>query len=131
MGRLTTSLVSTHDPDKFITICFYIGPPDNSIIMKDSRDSDVVRRNRKYEISPQAFFRDSCSEFVDLTIVKDNNFREATPMPAPVALKSMLKYDIDILIDLTAHTTGGRLEISGSQPARIVANYLGYPGQYF
>jgi predicted O-linked N-acetylglucosamine transferase (SPINDLY family) len=36
--------------------------------------------------------------------------------------------DIDILIDLTAHTYHGRIGIGSRRPAKLVANYLGYPG---
>lgn len=43
------------------------------------------------------------------------------------AAKRIYEDNIDILIDLTAYTAGGRAEIMALHPAPIQANYLGYP----
>ena len=36
--------------------------------------------------------------------------------------------EIDIMIDLTGHTSGSRLEILASRPAPVQLHYIGYPG---
>lgn len=36
--------------------------------------------------------------------------------------------DIDVLIDVAGHTTGGRFAITAQRPARLQALYLGFPG---
>lgn len=43
------------------------------------------------------------------------------------AAKRIYEDQIDILVDLTAYTAGGRAEIMALHPAPIQANYLGYP----
>lgn len=37
------------------------------------------------------------------------------------------KDEIDVLIDLSGHTSGGRLDVVAQQPARVILNWLGYP----
>lgn len=41
---------------------------------------------------------------------------------------SIKKLDLDIIIDLTAHTYKGRISIAALKPSSIVVNYLGFPG---
>lgn len=36
--------------------------------------------------------------------------------------------DLHILVDLTAHTYNGRIELAASKPSAFVVNYLGFPG---
>jgi predicted O-linked N-acetylglucosamine transferase (SPINDLY family) len=36
--------------------------------------------------------------------------------------------EVDILVDLAGHTVGGRPRVLAARPARVQANYLGYPG---
>ena len=132
MGRLTTSLVSTHNTSIFTVVCFYFGSPDESWASSLDPTSNLLgNRYSKYESSPQGFVRQSCSEFVDLSIIDPNKVEEASPMPDAEALALLKSYNLDILVDLTAHTTGGRIGLSGSHPAGIVVNYLGYPGDSF
>ena len=56
-------------------------------------------------------------EFID---VKDKNDREVA--------ERIVARGADILVDLNAHTRGGRLGISALRPAPVVVSYLGYPG---
>jgi predicted O-linked N-acetylglucosamine transferase (SPINDLY family) len=44
------------------------------------------------------------------------------------AVKRIQKDEIDILIDLTGYTKGGRTDIFQYRPAPIQINYIGYPG---
>jgi predicted O-linked N-acetylglucosamine transferase (SPINDLY family) len=41
---------------------------------------------------------------------------------------SINQLDLDIIIDLTAHTYKGRMSIAALKPSSIVVNYLGFPG---
>lgn len=42
-------------------------------------------------------------------------------------LKMMHEDEIDILVDLSGHTNGGRLPLLARRPAPVLVNYLGYP----
>jgi len=44
------------------------------------------------------------------------------------ATEQLNSLNINILIDLMAHTKGARLALAASKPAHLVVNYLGYPG---
>ena len=131
MGRLTSALVSTHDPERFFIACFYFGDPDESWYSQPRVHKASKSRNltyRAYSQSPQLFARERCTVFVDLTVVRDNNIKQSAPLPDSDMLALLESYELDILVDLTAHTTGGRIDVSAMllQPLKI--NYLGYPG---
>lgn len=126
MGRLTTALVGTHNKSTFSVFCFYIGPPDSSWLHSRKRNFGLTFS--KYDTSPQGYFRESCTEFVDLSVVKHDRFEDWSPMADVDALALLRSYELDLLVDLTAHTTGGRMDVSAVHPAGITLNYLGYPG---
>ena len=44
---------------------------------------------------------------------------------AALAIRAL---DVDVLLDIAGHTTGGRFGIVAQRPARVQAGYLGYPG---
>lgn len=128
MGRLTTSLISSHDTTRFTVLCFYFGPPDSTNMDNMPSSASSEGENGKNNVSPQIFFRQRCTEFIYLSVVHDKSGMEFSQMPTSNALRILNSYELDILIDMTAHTTGGRMDISGMRPAKIVSNYLGYPG---
>ncbi|DAZ99932.1 TPA: hypothetical protein N0F65_008739 [Lagenidium giganteum] len=59
----------------------------------------------------------SCTMFTDLVGASDID----------AAIKIAID-DLDILVDLMAHTKGARLGISALRPTRQIVNYLGFPG---
>jgi protein O-GlcNAc transferase len=61
--------------------------------------------------------RDGVDAFID---IRDLDHRAAA--------ERIAKDEVDILIDLTLHTTGARLEISALRPAPIQMGWLGFPG---
>ncbi len=61
--------------------------------------------------------RDGVDAFID---IRDHDHRAAA--------ERIAKDEVDILIDLTLHTTGARLEIAALRPAPIQMGWLGYPG---
>jgi protein O-GlcNAc transferase len=116
MGRLTSSLIQKHNQSRFFVVCFYFGVPDASY-------------HNTSDYSEQSFFRKWCSEFVDLNIIQSAGDKITfSPITDSSAIDIIVKSNIDILVDLTAHTTGGRIQLSNSNAARLSVNYLGYPG---
>jgi predicted O-linked N-acetylglucosamine transferase (SPINDLY family) len=61
--------------------------------------------------------RDGVDAFID---IRDHDHRAAA--------ERIAKDEVDILIELTLHTTGARLEIAALRPAPIQMGWLGYPG---
>ena len=59
----------------------------------------------------------SCDVFVELRQLDPN-----------AAAKKILADKVDILVDLTGHTSGNRMEICALRPAPVQARYLGMPG---
>ena len=98
MGRLTSYLVTHHNTSKVNATCISYGPDDNSDIRK--------------------FVQNKSINFIDV-------FRMGNDFEVATLLNSM---HFDILVDITAHTYNGRIEILALKPAPIVINYLGYPG---
>jgi len=58
-----------------------------------------------------------CDKFID---IRDLNYIDAA--------KCIYKDQIDILVDLTGHTSNNRLSICALRPAPIQVSYLGFPG---
>ena len=61
-------------------------------------------------------FRDSCDHFIDLA-----------SLSLADAASAIHDLEIQVLIDLTGYTTGGRAEILAMRPAPVQVNWLGYP----
>ena len=114
MGRLTTALVTTHHRDLFHATCFYYGPPDDVILYERIK-------NKSGNVTQQSFFRKGCDEFIDLSLTIGD-------ISSFSAVRFIRSFNLDIIVDLTAHTTGGRIDISAARPSTIMINYLGYPG---
>ncbi len=55
------------------------------------------------------------------------HWREISKLSDEEAAALIMKDGIDILVDLSGHTSGGRLGIMAMKPAPIQANWLGYP----
>lgn len=54
-------------------------------------------------------------------------FRELHALPDTEAALAIRRDDLDILLDVGGHTTGGRFAITAQRPARVQVNYLGFP----
>ena len=98
MGRLTMKLVTTPHSGKVNSSCISYGVRDYSAVRKY-----VTRHAREYH-----------------DILNMNSNFDAAEFVA--------KLELDVLVDLTAHTYRGRVAIAAAKPAPIVINYLGYPG---
>lgn len=57
-----------------------------------------------------------------------DGFRDLEAMSDEDAAAAIRRDDIDILLDVAGHTTGGRFAITARRPARVQANYLGFLG---
>ncbi|KAG7387615.1 hypothetical protein PHYPSEUDO_013865 [Phytophthora pseudosyringae] len=101
MGHLTLGLIEQHAAlaRGVDTICYSYGP--NSVASAPWRQQ----------------FEEKCGVFRDLLGMSDLQ-----------AAQTIGRDDIDVLVDLMAHTKGARLGIPSLRPSRIVVNYLGYPG---
>jgi len=55
-------------------------------------------------------------------------FRDIGPVSDRAAAELIRRDAIDILVDLTGHTAGSRLEIAALRPAPVQVSWLGYPG---
>lgn len=69
-------------------------------------ESDIRRR-----------VKNACDKFVDIG-----------PFSIRDSAQAIARDGIDVLVDLTGHTTGSRSAILASRPAPIIVNYLGFPG---
>lgn len=66
------------------------------------------------EVTPR--FQKLADEWRDVALVSDTD-----------VLKRIREDEIDILVDLSGHTTGGRPSLLARKPAPLLVNYLGYP----
>jgi predicted O-linked N-acetylglucosamine transferase (SPINDLY family) len=57
-----------------------------------------------------------------------DGFRDLRALPHRAAAEAIRADAIDILVDLTGHTAGSRLEIAALRPAPVQVSWLGYPG---
>ena len=127
MGRLTMALVTAHNRSRLECICFYYGPQDRvnasfrySGQQQKGGGADTVYRTQ------QQFFEVNCERFVHLSS------SSGEPMTDTEAAALIRSFELHVLVDLTAHTTGGRMGLSAAgddaTSSRITINYLGYPG---
>lgn len=63
------------------------------------------------------FFKNTADQFIYFNNVSDED-----------AAERIYNDEINILIDFTGYTEGGRLEITAQKPAPIIVNMCGYPG---
>jgi protein O-GlcNAc transferase len=133
MGRLTMALATAHDRRKAQTTCFYYGPEDGVNVSFQYEGGRAATGGsaagglggRAVYATQQDFFRANCERFVDLSAVV-RGARE--PMTDDEAQRVIRSFGLHVLVDLTAHTTGGRLGLSAVGAAQVTINYLGYPG---
>ena len=108
MGRLTMRLVTGHTSN-------------TGIQGKGHRDT-VCAHSLSYGENDQSSVRTYVSthseHFIDLENVRNDQD----------AAEVVEKLELDVVVDLTAHTYKGRIGIACGKPAPIVINYLGYPG---
>ncbi|MCB1828502.1 MAG: tetratricopeptide repeat protein, partial [Coxiellaceae bacterium] len=81
-----------------------------------------------FEIYSYALNKDDESDIRQKIADNSDVFRDLHNNPHVEAAKIIHGDNIDILVDLTAHTAGGRPEILALKPAPIAINYLGYLG---
>ena len=55
-------------------------------------------------------------------------FRDISTVTDRAAAEQIRRDETDILVDLTGHTAGSRLEIAALRPAPVQVSWLGYPG---
>jgi predicted O-linked N-acetylglucosamine transferase (SPINDLY family) len=83
---------------------------------------------RRYELYAYSLAADDGSEIRSSLCAHADCFRELGALSDPQAAAAIRKDDIDILIDVAGHTTGGRFAITAQRPARLQVLYLGFPG---
>jgi protein O-GlcNAc transferase len=76
------------------------------VAVAGSDDSPVIARSKR-----------ALGEFVDVTDLSDAD-----------AARKLRELEIDIAVDLSGYTLGGRPGIFAHRPAPVQVNYLGYPG---
>ena len=97
-AHLIAEVFECHDREQFEVYLYSYGPDDGSEVRR--RIVDGVGRG----------------------------FRDIGRLSDPQAAEQIRTDDIDILLDLKGYTFVPRLGIFAAHPARIQANYLGYPG---
>jgi predicted O-linked N-acetylglucosamine transferase (SPINDLY family)/tetratricopeptide (TPR) repeat protein len=121
MGRLTATLVvghsrsdivlSTHSEAQQMQSTGTLGPSGKinvTAISYGADDHSDVRRFVESHVGP----------FIDAFAVRND-------MEVAQFVRSL---ELDILVDITAHTYNGRIDIAALRPAPLTINYLGFPG---
>lgn len=60
--------------------------------------------------------------------IHSDKFLEISSLNTSQACDLIAEHKIDILVDLSGHTDGNRLDIFAIKPARVTVSWLGYPG---
>ncbi|MEJ1342756.1 MAG: tetratricopeptide repeat protein [Candidatus Sedimenticola sp. (ex Thyasira tokunagai)] len=84
-------------------------------------------RNR-FQIYTYSYGPDDGSDYRQSVISGSDYYCDITDLDHLSAAKKVFDDQIDILVDLTGFTRGGRYEICAYKPAPIQINYLGFPG---
>lgn len=63
----------------------------------------------------------------DVHDIRNTGFRYIQKVPASICAEQIKNDKIDVLIDISGHTSGNRLDIIALKPAAIILSYLGYP----
>jgi len=84
--------------------------------------------NKTFEIYIYSYGPDTNDTYRASIINSTENFIELRHLDDLAAATKIANDEIDILVDLTGFTAGGRNKICAYKPAPIQVNYLGYPG---
>ena len=98
MGRLMRHVFENHDAKRFEVYAFSLAP-------------------ERFEDASTQWFRDHAVRLSNVAALTDAQ-----------AARLIADHDLDILVDLAAHTQGSRPEILAYKPARVVITHLGYHG---
>jgi len=82
----------------------------------------------KFQIFIYSYGPDDGSDFRSAVISGSDHFCDMRNMSHLESATRIFDDQIDILVDLTGFTEGGRYEICAYKPAPIQVNYLGFPG---
>jgi predicted O-linked N-acetylglucosamine transferase (SPINDLY family) len=83
---------------------------------------------KRFEVIGVSFGPDDRSELRARIVKALDRFYDIRSVSDYDAAKLLNDLHVDIAVDLTGHTQGGRLGVLAHRPAPIQVNYLGYPG---
>ena len=81
---------------------------------------------RKFELRAYSLAQDDGSAIRQRVRLAADAFVDLQALSDRDAARLMRNDDIDILLDVAGHTTGGRFAITSQRPARLQVNYLGF-----
>jgi predicted O-linked N-acetylglucosamine transferase (SPINDLY family) len=88
---------------------------------------ELLDRER-FELYAYALSPEDGSDIRAKLVASADHFRCLQTMSDADAAAAIRGDDIDILVDLAGHTTGGRFAITARRPGRLQVVYLGFPG---
>eukprot|EP01032_Pedospumella_encystans_P010712 gene10712-12498_t len=138
MGRLTATLVTNHHQQQHVLSTYTTGNTAFSPRKTKNSDNDDnidtnISANNKWKqrvtatsvsygandrSSIRQYVQSHSAYFIDLLNIKNDH----------AAAEIVHAQQFDIVVDLTAHTYNGRIDIVAARPAPIIINYLGFPG---